>query len=200
MSGTDQARRAFFDRLAPTWDSAGPPPAATLARLDALRPLIPLRSGDAVLEVGCGTGAVTGWLGDQVRPGRVTAVDFAPAMIAAARARGVAADFACCDVLADELGAERYDAVFCMHVVPHLPDLPAALARFARALRPGGRLIVLHLDYWERINRFHDSLGPPVAGDHLPPPDAWPGLLRAAELTLATLEDREDLFLLTARR
>ncbi len=200
MSDTREARRAFFDGLAATWDTVGPSPTATLARLTALRPLIPLKAGDALLEVGCGTGAVTGWLGDQVRPGRVTAVDFAPAMIAVARARGLAADFECCDVLTDDLGVERYDVIFCMHVVPHLPDLPAALARFARALRPGGRLIVLHLDHWERINRFHDSLGPPVAGDHLPPPNAWPGLLRAAGLALGMLEDRTDLFLLTARR
>ena len=86
-------RVAFFDRQAPTWDRTGPDPVMTLRRLGELEGRLGLKSGMEVLEVGCGTGQITGWLVERVRPGRVVAWDFSPAMLEMARARAVDADF-----------------------------------------------------------------------------------------------------------
>lgn len=193
-------RIAFFDQHAPTWDTDGPPIDQTLHRLDTLRGQLPLRSGNDVLEVGCGTGQVTRWIIDQVKPGSVTAVDFSPAMLAQAQARGGAASYLCRDVCVESLGEAAFDLIFCMHSFPHYRNPAAALENFARALRPGGTLLVLHLDSWQNINAFHDHIGAPVQGDHLPTPDEWPDLLRTADLSLAAVRDEPDLFLLTARR
>ncbi len=44
--------------------------------------------GNALIEVGCGTGQLTRWLADRVRPGRVVAIDFSPRMIEKASAAG----------------------------------------------------------------------------------------------------------------
>lgn len=193
-------RIEFFDRHAATWDSDGPSPHELIARLEKLDDCLELRPSQDLLEVGCGTGALTGWLVERVRPGRVTAVDFAPAMLERARQRGADADFVCLDVCNGDLGTARFDVIFCLHSFPHFRDQPAALAGFCRALRVGGRLIILHLDGWRNVNAFHDQVGGAVAGDHLPGPAQLTAMLRNAGLALHRLIDQPDLFCVVARR
>jgi len=100
------------------------------ARLSRHVGLLALEPGQSLLEVGCGTGKTTAWLAAQVAPGRVTAIDFAPQMIAKAKAKGIDADFACLDVCGEALGSGRYDVILCFHKLPALP-------------RPGRRLAEL---------------------------------------------------------
>ena len=193
-------RIAFFDRHAPKWDTYGPPPEHTKARLEALLPALGLEAGHDVLEVGCGTGQVTGWLEGVVRPGRVTAVDFSPAMIDAARQRGIAASFVLADVCGVPLGIARFDVAFCMHVFPHFRDAAAALSNIARTLKPSGRLVVLHLIGRAQINHVHHHAGGPVSEDRLPDGNHWALMLEKVGLRLLEVRDEEDLFLLTATR
>jgi len=202
-AATDDAgdpRRGYFDALAAQWDDEEPSAESMAARLDQYAPLLGLRPGHDVLEAGCGTGKTTGWLVDQVRPGRVTAVDFAARMVECARSKGLDADFASLDLVSDDLGVARFDAVFCFHAFPHLRDQSAALRNFSRALRPGGRLLVMHLAGSERINAFHAALSGPVSGDVLPSGEGWCGLLESAGLSPVRQIDREDLFLVTAAK
>jgi len=191
-------RIAYFDSLADRWDEHGPGGAEMIAGLAARADLLDLRAGEALLEVGCGTGKTTAWLAEQVAPGRVTAIDFSAEMVARARDKGIDADFARMDVCRDDLGRRRYDVILCLHSFPHFRDQSAALRSFARALKPAGRLIVMHLAGSEHINGFHASITGAVRGDRLPVGDQWPPLLEAANLTLTRLIDREDLFFLEA--
>jgi SAM-dependent methyltransferase len=191
-------RIAFFDHHAPHWDSYGPPLPAVLARLEELKQRLGLQPGLDVLEVGCGTGQVTAWLADAVRPGSVTAVDFSPEMLMRAKARGTDAQFICLDVCGDDLGSGRYDVAFCMHVFPHLQKKEEALRRLATALKPGGRLIVLHLMGRKQVNAIHHDAGGVVAEDQLPCMYYWPAEMEKAGLDLVDWADQDDLFLLTA--
>lgn len=168
--------------------------------MEQLRPQLDLRAGTDLLEVGCGTGQLTGWLRQAVQPGRVTSIDFAPAMIAQARRRLPDADLRVADVCGDCLGTALYDVVLCFHSFPHFRDPAAALANIARALKPGGRLLVIHVAGSAHINALHTGLGGAVGHDHLPRADAWESLLQAADMRLDNLIDREDLFLLQASR
>jgi SAM-dependent methyltransferase len=138
------------------------------------------------------------WLAAQVAPGRVTAIDFAPEMVARAGVKGIDADFACLDVCRDRLDGDCYDVILCFHSFPHFRDQPAALSNFARALKPAGRLIVMHLAGSAHINGFHAGLDGPVNGDILPVGQAWKPLLKAAGLRQTCLVDREHLFFLDA--
>ncbi len=189
-------RVVFFDRLAADWDTAEQDPAETVRQLAACADLLKLRPGEDVVEVGCGTGQLTGWLAGQVRPGHVLGIDFSPAMIAKARAKNIPAEFRVADVCQDELGENLFEVAFCFHSFPHFRDQAAALGNIAAALKPVGRLLVVHLNSRAEVNRFHDSVGGEVAGDHLPDDTRWEELLAGAGLRKIEQIDREGLFLL----
>ncbi len=191
-------RIAFFDHHAPTWDQTGPDPAATLRRLQELNGRLGLRAGLDVLEVGCGTGQITGWLADLVKPGKVVAGDFSPAMLAQARAHGVDAEFVLIDICREEPVRRQFDVVLCFHSFPHFRDQATALRQIARHLKPGGQLLVLHLVGSAQLNAFHHKVGGPVGHDQLPPASHWPDLLRPLGLHVTEDVDREDLFLVMA--
>ena len=199
-------RIGYFDSLAGDWDNQEPSAQTMTARLGEHADLLALRRGQALLEVGCGTGKTTAWLARQVAPARVPvrgldapwAIDFAPEMIARAKAKGVDADFACLDVCRDALGLERYDVVLCFHCFPHFRDQPFALRNFARALKPAGRLLVMHLAGSGQINCIHAGIDGPVRGDTLPIGEQWSPLLAAAGLRQTRQIDREVLFFLEA--
>lgn len=193
-------RVAFFDALAAAWDRTGPDPASTLRKLQALSDTLGLQPGWNVLEVGCGTGQITAWLAAAVYPGRVTAADFSPAMLARARARGVDADFVLLDICGEAPGSPPFDVVLCFNSFPHFRDKPAALRHMACSLQPAGQLLVLHLAGSAQINQFHHGVGGPVAHDFLAAAEDWAGLVAPHGLRISEAVDREDLFLVRAVR
>jgi ubiquinone/menaquinone biosynthesis C-methylase UbiE len=201
QSGSEDPRIAYFDELAPRWDTQGPSAKEMIQTLQNHADLIDLRNGQDLLEVGCGTGKTTGYLVGQVAPGRVTAIDFSPEMIRLAKAKGFDADLRVLDVCSQALPEASYDVAMCYHVFPHFRDRRGALENLARSLRPGGRLIVLHTRGSSRINAFHAELEGPVRGDALPVgAAAWRELLCRAGLGFLDLQDEEDLFFVEASR
>jgi len=193
-------RIAFFDHQAPSWDQTGPDPGQTLRRLEEIAPLLALRAGQDIVEVGCGTGQITGWLVDRVRPGRVTAADFSPRMLEQARSRAVDAEFVLLDICQEEPVARRFDVVLCFHSFPHFRDQAGALRQMAVLLKQNGELLVVHLSGSTKLNAFHHAIGGAVGADRLPPLAEWRSLLQPIGLDLVEAIDREDLFLVRARR
>jgi SAM-dependent methyltransferase len=112
-----------------------------------------LRTGMAVLDVGCG-------IGDDVRAiaklvndgGRVVGVDASTAMIEEARARGVPgnAEFIVGRSDALPFPAASFDACRAERVFQHLCDAHATARELRRILRPGGSALVIDPD-WETV-------------------------------------------------
>jgi 2-polyprenyl-3-methyl-5-hydroxy-6-metoxy-1,4-benzoquinol methylase len=192
-------RAAFFDHHAHGWDSdAGN--TGMLHRLGHMRERLGLTAGMRVLEVGCGTGLITGWLIESVGANQVVSVDFSSEMLAKARAKGLAADFRQVDICQQSPAQGEFDLALCFQSFPHFRDKPAAMGNLANSLKPQGRLVVLHFAGSEKINSFHRQVGGAVGCDLLPERDEWSGLVEKAGLRLRALEDREDLFLMEAGR
>jgi SAM-dependent methyltransferase len=192
-------RKAFFDHHAHGWDSdAGN--ASMLHRLGHMRERLGLSPGMRVLEVGCGTGLITGWLTECVGPNQVVSIDFSPEMLAKAKAKGIAAQFRQLDICQESPGRAEFDLALCFQAFPHFRDKAAAVAHLARSLKEAGRLVVLHFAGSEKINSFHRQVGGAVGCDLLPERDEWSGLLAVAGLSIRALEDRADLFLMEAGR
>ncbi|MGH9144817.1 MAG: class I SAM-dependent methyltransferase [Vicinamibacterales bacterium] len=98
--------------------------------------LLAPRSGEQVLDLGCGDGALTERL---VAAGcRVIAVDSSAEQIGAARARGLDARRGSAETLPFKA---EFDAVFSNAVLHWVRDADAVVASVHRALKPGGRFV-----------------------------------------------------------
>ncbi len=138
MSSSVDRVREDFDRIARLAAGHGELPGLYD---DFLLRQIPA-AAERVLEVGCGSGALSRALA--ARGHRVTAVDLSPEMIHLAEQRTPpAADvtYRCGDFLRMALDAQPYDGVVSSATLHHVP-LEAGVERLAAAVRPGGTLVV----------------------------------------------------------
>jgi SAM-dependent methyltransferase len=103
-----------------------------------------------VLEIGCGTGAVTRLLARWPGVGEAVGVDPSPVFVA--KASELAAElgnvsFEEGDGRALRFGDGDFDVVVCHTVLCHVPEPERVLAEALRVLRPGGTLAVCDGDY-----------------------------------------------------
>ncbi len=128
----------------------------TLGQAPALRSrtadLALLTAGEAVLDVGCGTGDLTLQVARRVgSSGLVAGIDAAPEMIARARQkatrRHMAIDFRAEPVEALSFADHTFDVVVSSLVFHHLPDAlkRRGLVEMQRVLKPGGRVLLVDL-------------------------------------------------------
>jgi trans-aconitate methyltransferase len=129
------ARRQFSGQ---TWDAAA---YAAKARFVAdlaggVVELLAPQSGEAILDLGCGDGALTERIA--ATGARIAGADASPAMVAAARARGLNVH----EVSATAMTFDgEFDAVFSNAALHWMPDAEAVLAAVHRALKSGGRFV-----------------------------------------------------------
>jgi ubiquinone/menaquinone biosynthesis C-methylase UbiE len=90
-----------------------------------------VRTGERVLDVACGTGAVTRVLAEQVGPaGKVTGLDITPGMLAAARLAAPSQRIEWLEGSAVKMPLPdgTFDAVVCQQGLQFFPDKPVALS------------------------------------------------------------------------
>lgn len=144
--------RSMFDRIAPRYDLMnrvmtfgldGRWRAAAAAAAD-------VAAGDRVLDCCTGTGDLALALAPRATSlGEVVATDFAPAMLAHARAKpapaGAPVRFELADITRLPYADGEFAAATVAFGVRNVPDLDAALAEMRRVVRPGGRVVVLEI-------------------------------------------------------
>jgi len=178
-------RKQFFDSSASVWDekfTANNRP----ERMARVAEWFGVREGEAVLDVGTGTGVLLPFLGKAVgEKGKVVAMDFALNMLKAALCRDYAVipEFVNAGVGAIPFRRESFDKVTCFSAFPHFPDKERALSEMARVLRKGGVVLIAHLHSIEEIAELHGNVGEAVRKDHLPGREAMVRLMEAAGLS-----------------
>jgi SAM-dependent methyltransferase len=114
---------------------------------EAVLDVLPLPAGAAVLDAGCGTGALAAAVAARDAAARITGVDVSPAFVAAARAQVPAARVLAADVTRLPLRDAAFDAAFSLLVLQFVPDRAAAMAEMARVTRPGGLVAAAMWDF-----------------------------------------------------
>jgi SAM-dependent methyltransferase len=142
---------------------AGPDPTELIAALDeqaALPSIQRLRAaafdmlrtgrGDAVVDVGCGTGDVVRALASIVGAGgRVVGIDASWTMVVEAQRRIDASNVELLVGDAERLDLEdaTFDAALSERVLQHVSNPERAVAELARVTKPGGRIVVIDTDW-----------------------------------------------------
>jgi SAM-dependent methyltransferase len=148
-----------------------------------------IRRGERVIDVGCGTGATTLELADQVGPeGAVLAVDLSAPMLALARRRSADRGqrnvrFLRADAQSHRFEQAAHDLLISRFGVMFFNDPVAAFANLGSALRPGGRLGFV---CWAALERNPWFALPLAVGERLlgppePQPPRAPGPLAFSE-------------------
>ncbi len=133
--------------------------------------LAKIASGEAVLDVACGTGSLTLTAHTRARPGRVHGIDASPEMIEAARRKSarlggeVVFDVGLIENLA--FPDATFDVVITRLAIHHLPDdlKQKAFREILRVLKPGGRLLVV--DFNPPANPIVNHIASALVGSHM---------------------------------
>ncbi len=111
-----------------------------------------LTANSAVLEVGCGTGAVLSSLAG-ITPARYTGIDIQPGLLRHAVAAFPGFAFTNADGFHLPFGNNQFDAVVCHYFLLWVNHIPAVLREMLRVTRPGGYVAALaEPDYGSRID------------------------------------------------
>jgi demethylmenaquinone methyltransferase/2-methoxy-6-polyprenyl-1,4-benzoquinol methylase len=182
VSATTQEARELFAPLGPTYDryasllSFGQDP--RWRRFLASR--VPA-SATNVLDVACGTAAVSIELAQRVPDRSVTGVDQSPEMLAAGRPRvakaGLEGRIELRESRAEELpfGDAEFDALTFTYLLRYVDDPGATLRELARVVKPGGTVAMLEFavprGVWRPLWELYVRGGLPGAGGIVSP--AW---------------------------
>ncbi|HSB02905.1 MAG TPA: methyltransferase domain-containing protein [Anaerolineales bacterium] len=112
------------------------------------------RSGERILEVGCGSGVLCRRMAPHTQPdGYVTGVDISPQFITEAQryalVEGVAKQvvFECARGESLPYPKAAFDGALAARLLLHTDDPSAILGEMARVVRPGGRIVAMDWDF-----------------------------------------------------
>jgi 2-polyprenyl-3-methyl-5-hydroxy-6-metoxy-1,4-benzoquinol methylase len=142
------------------------------AKLYAVEDLLPVCEGEFVLDFGCGSGVLSGFLSG--RGARVLGVDANPAAIQFAKSQfgSDQVEFRL-GLIDEEFKLDTpFDKAYCLEVIEHVypHQGKAMLLNLHRLLRPGGQLLLTTPNYrsiWPiiELGLDHFSRVPPMKGD-----------------------------------
>ncbi len=203
-----RARRCFFDESAERWLDAWYKDPETgrydkhAKDFDRLFAILPLKPGDRVLDVGCGTGVLIPFILERIKAaGKLIELDFSQQMIAHNRrfheAQNI--DFIVSDAEQAPLDEACCDVVICFSCFPHFHDKAMALGTLTRILKPQGTFVVAHFGSAEEINRHHESCRA-VMHDHLPDETEVRALFQKAGLSIERFTDEAGFYCVLAAK
>ncbi|UVK39685.1 class I SAM-dependent methyltransferase [Mesorhizobium sp. AR10] len=122
------------------------------------------KSGEAALDIACGTGAVTRLAAERMASGRVVGLDFNPGMLAVARSvpnSGTSIEWFEGSALSLPFDDGSFNLVLCQLGLQFFPDRSLALREMNRVLAPSGRValsVYSAIEHTPAANAFVQAL------------------------------------------
>ena len=141
--------QSSFDERARNWDEDPRKLERTRLTAEAIKRTVQLRPGMSAFEYGCGTGLLSFALRDAFAS--ITLADTSDGMLDVLKQKIEASHSTHMhpvhlDLCSDPLPAERYDIVYSLVTLHHVPDTRTILGKFNALLKPGGILCIADLD------------------------------------------------------
>ena len=139
-SGRKAAVGAAFGAAASHYEASAGVQRTVAAHLATMAARERLRESAHILEIGCGTGLLTGEIRARWPDATLIATDLAPEMLAVTDRRGAASQILAMDGEAPVFAGAWFDLILSSLAFQWFADLPAALTRLHDLLRPGASL------------------------------------------------------------
>lgn len=155
MSTENNEQKQFWETVAEKWvTQQGELDLLMAPVLDEVMARAKLTAGERVLDIGCGTGAISMQAADAVGPaGHVLGVDISEPMLERARTLTSAHPnirFKTADAAHHTFEPARFDAIVSRFGVMFFADSVAAFSNMRRAMKPGARLSMASWSYLDK--------------------------------------------------
>lgn len=192
-----KSTREFFNELADDWDETTHHNSGKLYKIITI---LGLKSGERVLDVGCGTGVMIPHIREHLKgEGSIVAVDFSEKMIDIAREKFPPTEYPDVEFLATDVNEmkmkDEYDAILCYSCFPHFNDQFETTEHLSGGLKENGRLMVAHSESRNSINEMHRNAEVVVSSDYLPTSTEIVDIMKRCGLDIQQIIDSKDIFL-----
>lgn len=183
----------FFDKLAPSWDQMN---TVSDEHLNELLKLIPLKSGMKVLDVACGTGILTGKIGD-ITHNKVLGIDISGEMIKKAEEKFQGNKNV--EFRKEDFYTASYtdlDLIMIHNAYPHFLNVKKMKEQSLKMLKKGGYLVILHSISRKELSKHHSGDRMKVSRDLGSPEEEASIYLPEFQIVKAEEDDNHYLVLL----
>ncbi len=154
-----------------------------------------ITEGEAVLDVGTGTGALIPDI-RRYQPGHIYACDLSNKMLDQVAQRYPEVERHQCDIRDLDLPEISVDVIFMNGMYGNIVDKPGAMKNMVRMLRSGGRIVISHPEGRAYVERLVRSEPFPITS--LPSEDEAHSFLGSFGLSVQQYTDEEKLLIVVA--
>ncbi len=189
-------KQEYFNSIAEDWDKDFT--AEDIERLVHIIDKINVTKGVTVCDMGCGTGVMFDMLRRRVgEDGYIVGVDFAPRVAHRAMQNFPFHNIGVVEACAEALPfyKDNFDLVISFAAFAHFRKQGESIHQAYHILKPGGRLVIIHLYGREELERQHHEVGGPIDDDKLPDRDHLAEMFQNSHFERFELTETQNLYL-----